>query len=152
MRKTGERAKNKMIKKEIERTFVKIALLCVIVCTVTYATTSAVTGDEKQARLSAEQYAILEEESIQEVKKVLKSHYLSDAGVMLTKTREAGKNCTYQIRIHHKGLSRLDVQRMEIISNEIHKTVEQTWGMTLIMKVEVEDEGSISYLVSLQDL
>lgn len=151
MRKAGERARRRAIKKEMGRTVWKIVLTCVIVCIVTYAAARAVTGDEKQAGLSAKQYAVLEEESVRAVKEELRSHYLSDAGVMLTKTGEAGKRCVYRIQIHHKGLARLDVRQQEILSEEIHKTVERTWGMPLTMAVNEEGEGAVSYRLSLTE-
>ncbi len=127
----------------------KIVLVCIVVCIVTYAAARAVTGDEKQECLSAEQYAFLEEESVRELKQVLRSYYLSDAGVMLTKTGEAGKQFQYQIQIHHKGLARLDAWQQEMISREIHKSVERVWGTPLIMTVNTEDEETVSCRLSL---
>ncbi|MFT3985571.1 MAG: hypothetical protein QM697_16835 [Lachnospiraceae bacterium] len=151
MRRAGERNNRKAIRMEKRKVTGKIVLTCIVVCIVTYGAARAVTGDEKKECLSAEQYAVLEEESVRELKQVLRSYYLSNAGVMLTKTGGTGKQCQYQIQIHHKGLARLDAWQQEMINGEIHKSVEQIWGTPLIMTVNAEDEETVSCLLSLME-
>lgn len=135
----------------IGKTIFKMALACVVVCIVTYAAAKGVTGDEKRSVLSAKQYAALEEESMLAAREVLRSHYLPDAGVMLTKAGEAGKQCIYRIQIHHKRLARLNAQQQEMLSEEIHKTVERIWAMPFTMTVNVEDKETVSYLLLLTE-
>lgn len=100
-------------------------LVCIVISILTVICARAVTGNVKES-MTKEQYEVLEQESIREIRKIMSQYYLSNSGVMLTKTEEQGKACVYEVLIHHKGLERLeDLQSAEL----------QTAVMTGIIKI-----------------
>ena len=106
----------------------RLILTCVIVCTLTYVMGSIVTGTVEKEYMGDQQYAELEARSVQEMKKILDAYYLSDGGIMLTKTMQTGEKNNYHMQIYHKGMERFDYVQTEKFFNEVTNCLREVWG------------------------
>lgn len=106
----------------------KVILAFIVICMLTIIWSKGVTGGEK-AKLTKEQYESLELASVQEIRNVLDTHYLSNSGIMLTKTMEQGNICVYEIQIHHKGLEHFDSRQKEELFQSIASQLSGIWNM-----------------------
>lgn len=123
----NQRIKN-MTENRIEALICKVIFVCVVISVLTAVCAKVVIGEEKN-RFTKEQYEMMEQDSVQEIRKAMNAHYLSNSGVMLTKMTEPEKNCIYEIQVHHKGLSHLNGEAMAELQEAMAECLLEIWGI-----------------------
>ena len=73
--------------------------------------------------ISAEDYAVLEQECMQEVKNILLEKGCKNAGITLTYVADMEGNREYTVSVHHKNLDIMDAEEYGILQARIKEAV-----------------------------
>ena len=79
-------------------------------------------GDYK---ISKEQYRVMEEEYLDEVRDILLEKGCKNAGITLTYITDAEENRTYTVKIHHTKLEKMEAQELALLEARIQESGEK---------------------------
>ena len=77
--------------------------------------------DGKQG-ISGEQYQIMEEEYLKEVRLILLEKGCKNAGVTLTYVKDVEENREYTIAVHHSGLDKMEEQEIILLEARLQES------------------------------
>ena len=83
-------------------------------------------------KISKEQYRVMEEEYLDEVRDILLEKGCKNAGITLTYITDAEENRSYTVTVHHTKLEKMEEQELALLEARIHESGEK------VMLAEVE--------------
>lgn len=97
-------------------------------------TVMAASKQEENTMLSREEYAVLEQECLQEVKQILLEKGCKNAGVTLTYITDEAGNREYTVSVHHAVLESMEGEEYGLLEARIKEAA----GEMLMAKAEVK--------------
>ena len=114
----------------------KIVLLLTAVVVLVFGIGMTVKADSSKEiiKISKEQYRMMEEEYVEEVRDILLEKGCKNAGVTLTYVTDAEENRSYIVTVHHARLEDLQSQELLLLEARMQELAE----VTLFADVELE--------------
>lgn len=81
-------------------------------------------SDKEEFRISKEQYCLMEEEYLKEVRDILLEKGCKNAGITLTYVADAEENRNYTITVHHPGLEDMEIQELALLEARMQELAE----------------------------
>lgn len=83
----------------------------------------AANKDEQGSMISREEYVVLEQECLQEVKHILLEKGCKNAGVTLTYVEDTEGNRVYTVCVHHEKLEKMKMDDYSLLQERIKDSV-----------------------------
>lgn len=111
-----------------------LLLAAVVVLVLGIGMTVKAASAKEKIRISKEQYHMMEEEYLDEVRDILLEKGCKNAGVTLTYITDAEGNKSYIVTVHHARLENMERQEMTLLEARMQELAE----VTLFADVELE--------------
>lgn len=115
----------------------KVTLLIAAVLVLAFGigmTAKAASFREESFQLSREEYQLMEEEYINEVRMILLEKGCKNAGVTLTYIADAEGNRKYTVTVHHAKLEKLESQELAILQARMQETAQKILFANVVLK------------------
>ena len=87
-------------------------------------TAKAASFKEEKSGFSKEQYCIMEEEYVNEVKLILLEKGCKNAGITLTYITDIEGNRDYTVTVHHNRLDKMEVQELKLLEARLQESAQ----------------------------
>ena len=115
----------------------KVTLLVVVIVVLVMGigmTAKAASLKEKTNHISREQYHMMEEEYVDEVRMILLEKGCKNAGVSLTYISDAEGNREYTVTVHHTKLEKMDRQEMTLLQARMQEAAQEILWSEVTLK------------------
>jgi len=112
----------------------KMVLLLTAVVVLVLGIGMTVKAASSKEKISKEQYRMMEEEYLEEVRDILLEKGCKNAGIALTYVTDAGENRSYIVTVHHARLEDLQPQELSLLEARMQELAE----VTLLADVELK--------------
>lgn len=109
-----------------------ILLTAVVALVLGIGMTVKAASSKEEIKISREQYRMMEEDYLEEVRDILLEKGCKNAGITLTYVTDAEGKRSYMITVHHSRLEKMEVQELALLEARMQELAED------ILLTEVE--------------
>ena len=110
-----------------------VLLMAAVVFVLGIGMTVKAASSKEMIEISKEQYRLMEEDYLEEVRDILLEKGCRNAGITLTYVTDAENNRSYTVTVHHNRLEDLEAQELKLLEARLQELAE----VTLLAEVEL---------------